>query len=405
MPSNQRPSNNTPIQPIHITSPQKLRTLTVDSSRDACALLPALHSNNIVSLYLKLSENAQERSLVWALMEHSPHVAHIEISRPSALIGTLPRQLPLTAMPNLTSFKGPASLAGVLISERPVSSGVFGLRVQERGKALLEISAAITTYFPDLRQLSLGLSTPESVRESGYMYEILHSPGDDYADDPTYGVAIDDWGTDDESLADYHSRTSSAIDGRTVDLSDTNTLLPFTGRRHRSPAAQNPPGDAVWALPARGATPRCISNEHDFSVTHVLRGSSDFGFEDLEWGSHRHFDASDKDLINIDSICTGRVSLPAGLTALHSLHLKCNLFKASRKPSTVMRRVVRALEKQLPTLRKLSLAGERVGAKPDVWIRDGNTWTMRAGHYNRVACGLQVVPRSARKVNSEFTLR
>ncbi|KAJ7708657.1 hypothetical protein B0H17DRAFT_1174051 [Mycena rosella] len=408
LPSSQRPPDNTPIQPIDITSPQELRTLTVDASRDACALLPALYSNNVVSLHIRLSENTQERSLAFAFLEHSPQVAHIEISRPSTLSGTLPRRLPLTAIPNLTSFKGSASLAGLIISERPVSAVEFSGSVHRKEgiikaladithssvplrslsldipiEALLEISATIATHFPGLRELSFGLLTPAAVRNSGY--EIIHYPIDDYINDPIYGI---DWSTDDyESLGNYSGFIASGIDSRTVDLSDTDNLLPVTSNRRSFQAAQNIAQGPAPILDQKLASSRKEKlnipdpDEHDLAMQILSDPCSE---KDEAW-SLGVLPTDVGVTGSIVAICMGRVALPAGLD---TLRLKGVLLKDGNQTLAVQRHVVLALEQQLPALHTLTLGIARdVGS--NIWTRNDNTWTLRGSSTTIVSAVLR----------------
>ncbi|KAJ6578853.1 hypothetical protein DFH09DRAFT_1276276 [Mycena vulgaris] len=382
-----------PNQPIHIASPETLRTLTIDGSRDACALFPTLHFNNIVNLHIKLSEVARDRSLALAFLQDCPHVAHIEISRPSTLVGTLPRSLPPTAIPNLRSFKGPTSLGGLITAERPVSvveiSGsvyrkediikglsaiahtsvaLHSLTLDIPMEALVAISATIGIYFPELRELSLGLLPPGLVRASAYEVTHYRVPMDDPADDD-YRFEF--------NSADLRAYTaSSPVDDRTVDLPDNDDVVPITGFRRRihrrAEAVHERIPDAGTAVPI----PDVLVPGHMYTLSGrsfppgpdpTQSDASDSEVSPPET-LPASFPGLDEAQELLESICTARVPFP---TSLGALRLKGVV--GDDRPT--LHRIVLALEQQLPAVRELSFARE--GENYNVWTRIDDTWTQR----------------------------
>ncbi|KAJ6578854.1 hypothetical protein DFH09DRAFT_1361208 [Mycena vulgaris] len=393
MPSSQRLLAKAPKKPIRITSPETLRTLTIDGSRNACALLPALHSNNIVNLHIKLSEVAQERSLALAFLEHCPHVAYIEISCPSTLVGTVPRSLPPTAISNLRSFKGPLSLGGLFTSDRPVDIVEFSGPVRRKEEitkglsaiahtsvalhslsldipmeALVDISAAIKTHFPELGELSLWISGPGAMEASGYNGFTYSSDSESETDGATYAF---NWGWDDPDRGRF---STLEVDKRTIELLDSDDFVPLsTGlRADQVPSSSNHPQPNPVEDPVEDHVEEpslFVSDDDDF-------GS--FDSDSLREISTRaaHDSATSAVEEVIDIICAGGISLPPRLT---DLRFKGVVFQDSHGPLAVQRRVVLALEQQLPALKNVSFARapqfNKHSRRFNVWTRDDDTWS------------------------------
>ncbi|KAJ7431968.1 hypothetical protein FB451DRAFT_1483477 [Mycena latifolia] len=104
-----------------------LRSLTTIPRTIPSTLCPQKHCapDNLVDLKIRLSDRLTDRSVAIAFLERCPHVAHIEISHPSTLSGTLPVRLPHAAIPNVASFKVPTSLGGLITLDRPATAVVF----------------------------------------------------------------------------------------------------------------------------------------------------------------------------------------------------------------------------------------------------------------------------------------
>ncbi|KAJ7174065.1 hypothetical protein C8R43DRAFT_821086, partial [Mycena crocata] len=144
-----------PSQPIQLVSPGTIRNLSIDSSDDACALLESLGKHTLSSLTdltVRLSDLATERSLLFDLLEHCPHLTRIDISRPSTLMGSMPISLPSTAIPSLKSFKGSRSLAGLFMLNRPVA--IVDLADHLHGS---EVKHQIVRALADISQSSVPL--------------------------------------------------------------------------------------------------------------------------------------------------------------------------------------------------------------------------------------------------------
>ncbi|KAJ7683887.1 hypothetical protein B0H17DRAFT_1073508 [Mycena rosella] len=383
------PVNSALAQPIHITSPETLHTLTVDDSPDACALLSTLHSNSIVTLHIKLSEIAQYRSCAMAFLEHCPNVRCIEISRPSTLSGTFPRTLPHTAFPNLMSFKGSTSLGALVTSDRPVSAVEFldlmhreaevinaiisisrssvplrSLSLEISVAIVVEIASDITAYFPELRELALRLHSPAPtlIRTPAYRADGLsHRTDDDSNSD------VSDWDMDDDHA------TRLAVDERTLDISDNDNLIPG----HRPPLPPVLDERPACREVTQSATPYNLGTQGSTSLSRIQIST----FE--HWGERTDTDSPVEKLI--DSLCAGRISLPTGLTGLHFKGVQLIDLRESgvsrrtvpAKLLSVQRRVVSALEQQLPALRAISFVGER--GEPNVWTRDEDGWRLQGG--------------------------
>ncbi|KAJ7087110.1 hypothetical protein C8R44DRAFT_752287 [Mycena epipterygia] len=390
------------LEPLHIVSPETLRSLTIDSSHDARAFL-STHANdtfdNLFSLKIKLSDIAAERALAFSFLEHCPRVAHIEISRPSTLFGTLPPHLPPSAILNLHSFKGPLSLGGLITSNRPVSVVEFSgdvhrkedvlkglaalsntsvplraLSLNLRINTMVDIAAAITLHFPELRKLSVALLSPNT--------NWTAAP-DVFADfDPGWvPVSVGFHMDDDERRYRDFNRDESSVDERTVDLSDTDTLdgweppatvprksytsvAKFVSQRAERKALLLNPTDVTRAVVA---LPDVLLPGHMYNL----------------WGESFAPPAEPEATRNspvvqvqlIESICAARVSFPPKLGTLRLLLRGPGGVNRvlARSARAVDHRVVLALEAQLPMLHEVEFPD--VIEESSLWTREGSVWT------------------------------
>ncbi|KAJ6603319.1 hypothetical protein DFH09DRAFT_1124191 [Mycena vulgaris] len=172
-------------EPLHLVSPIILETLVLDDSLDASALLSAHGAEAFINLkYLTVQFSDLAIQPLLGFLALCPHLTQIKILPHGGLAGSLPDRLSSTAIPLLRSFHGPYSVAGLFILNRPVSdvtiTGSFRatmllktleaithssvaircLSLSIPTTATAEITAIITTQFPQLEELSLALLAP-----------------------------------------------------------------------------------------------------------------------------------------------------------------------------------------------------------------------------------------------------
>ncbi|KAJ7099742.1 hypothetical protein C8R44DRAFT_988590 [Mycena epipterygia] len=384
-----------PLQPLHIASSETLRSLAIDSSHNALAFLSSRANNNFVNLFnlkVDLSNIAVKRSLAFSFLQRCPRVSHIEISCPSTLRGSLPRHLPTTAIPNLRVFRGPPSLAGLIVFNRPVSvvefSGNFhgkaGLIAGLAGlanssvpllsislnlpmNAVVEIATAIAFSFSELRELSLGLICPPSPRESAekhyHMEDMENLEAIEWVDDPVHGLIGVPMGQETHSEDD--NPQSPAVDERTVELSDNDSLngddvsTHYRSQFHTSnfPEWSNPIEVSPTSLPdvlAPGSMYTSSGQITPAPATDVYSNGDPDSQQDL-----------------IARICAARVPFPPNLRLLRLIRGGAD----SRSwPSALLdhHRIILALEAQIPALREVEFADE--DGISSVWIRERGVW-------------------------------
>ncbi|KAF7342383.1 hypothetical protein MVEN_01827200 [Mycena venus] len=367
-------------QPLYIVSPDTLRTLTLGDSRNSGALLAALteqpHTfHSLTTLSIELSDSILARFLQF--LEACPQLTRLEIIK-SYLTKHPLGHLAGGAIPRLRSFKGPRLLAAFFVCERPVSimdlaggsgfddeskpaekdiirdlaniahvsSGVQSFSIMAPIRLALTLSAAITTHWPDLRELRLLLKETPPPRASRVIADV-----DSDEDSDTYSETSDMMG---EPVADTC----------TVELSDNESLGSARFSPGYPPIMLSPDSDAEDAEPI----PDVLLPGHMYSsYRHVSPPAPD---------TQSTQQTDDPDTIQnlVNRISAGSFSLPRSLERLHLTRPQSWMLSPRGRPLSAAdhHRVVLALERQLPALRELNFG------KSTIWRRHRNTWTQ--GH-------------------------
>ncbi|KAJ7445869.1 hypothetical protein FB451DRAFT_1292386 [Mycena latifolia] len=422
-------SSDTETEPLQIVSPETLRTLTIDDSRDACAFLSSLSSgnlNNLVHLNIRLSALLTDRSLAFGFLKRCAHVTHIEISHLSTLSGTLPSRLPPAVIPNVISFKGPPTLGGLITFNRPVSAVTFSspfhgasqaiqalgaithasvslraLSLQIPIEATADVCAAITQNFPDLRELSLGLLTanpPPSRRPQSDVDRFIElaksCDPDEYEHDPNALLADWNMARDADSEEREHREYrdlmfSEKTDERTLYLLDNDSV--------ESIASPDPDLPRLLPGPFVGGIVEGIPDIRTPGYIYTMSGRSFPPQGTLgKWVSESQVivDSQDPRAVRsippvliatqgpihalLSSISKGR-GFPAGLVTMRLMSgLRGGVHSGRISAFTLFsqQQAVLGLEQRLPALRQLAFAEQR--GEDSVWVRDGDVWRQRA---------------------------
>ncbi|KAJ7825722.1 hypothetical protein B0H13DRAFT_2442243, partial [Mycena leptocephala] len=115
-------------QPLHIISPETLRSISLGGHRNSGAMLSAFTEepatfNNLVTLSIELWDSFIAPFVTF--LEGCPQLMHLEIAK-SVLSSHPQGHLASAAIPRLRSFKGPRLLAAFFMSNRPVSTVELG---------------------------------------------------------------------------------------------------------------------------------------------------------------------------------------------------------------------------------------------------------------------------------------
>ncbi|KAJ7452638.1 hypothetical protein FB451DRAFT_1565910 [Mycena latifolia] len=329
------------LDELHIVAPDELQSLILDGSSEGARLLSALFIHSLprlVDLTITLPED-----IVFHLLGRVPLLASLIIknwSIPSSM--TVPDKLLETTIPALTAFRGPDTLAGLLVYGRPVvditlqgfasatdaeildaSAPLTSLEIQPqlRPEFVPELFAVIGSLFPSLRELSVGLSQPPP-------------SSDDDADQ-------DDQGVPDEEEDEDMYQEEAVVDDRMVELYEgsvdaASETFDVDYQNEEPPAAPTVELPGHLYIPSEPACPPV------FDEAQMLPSS------DPLWTV-------------MAMIYTSRALLPPRLEALH-------LTQIFVFPLAQQHRAILALERLLPALTQIRVGGH------GSWIHTGSVW-------------------------------
>ncbi|KAK7042818.1 hypothetical protein R3P38DRAFT_3260751 [Favolaschia claudopus] len=356
--------------PFNIVSPPALRTLTLIGDRSYILLhtFTSLEQQfpNLRVLRAELHDVVLEHFLKF--LKLCPHLDELAITSFLTKLPTNP--LSNRAIPRLRLFKGPRQLAAFFIAGRPVSTielegstdawqewriphreivaeladiakaapGILSLTTSAMMRQIPDVSAAIATQWPNLRELRLvprDVYVPPSPVGRVVLYD-SDSESEEESDDGEDQIPVDE-----------------RVDERVVEFSDSESLSSHSSspepsicgvlRESNSSEDSNPLPDVLVS-----------------GYMYSLNGSvspmpKPFASPVISWDP-RNID----DLVR--SICAGRLTFPDTLQILRLT--TPDSWDGPNKPETFSvedeHRIILALETQLPTLRELDFGERRV---------------------------------------------
>ncbi|KAJ6535541.1 hypothetical protein B0H19DRAFT_1183728 [Mycena capillaripes] len=360
-----------PEETLEIVSPITINRLKINDSFDGASLLATLLHHQLPQLvHLSITLTAMVTDRFFAFLDSCPQLQSITIRYypvPLASAPTIPNTIANTTVPVLKSYSGPASLAEIFVSGRPVekvqlSNTDTPMTVHEIVAALLSIShssiplhsltidpcippadspevfGVILSLFPELRALTLKLSEEETI--------------DEYAGSSSEELSQSEHGSDGQAEQSDGANASNA------DSSATGTHV----SSQQAEASKGEDGELLSATASTASVPGFMYVDWwDESIPPTLECPTPA-------------ENSPSMTTFMDLLVTGRIVLPPHLEVLRFNQpppwTVLQEFALSDQHTAILN-----LERLFPSLKEITFT-EHGG---DCWIRDHDVWTQDVG--------------------------